>query len=64
MKIPFSVDLSDKVVAITGAGGVICSEFAKSLAACGAKLTKLTKRQADYIGVKVEGPYKSEWYRY
>jgi len=34
------------------------------LAACGAKLTKLTKHQADYIGVSVDGPYKSEWYRY
>jgi adenosylhomocysteinase len=30
----------------------------------GAKLTKLTKQQADYIGVPVEGPYKSEHYRY
>jgi adenosylhomocysteinase len=30
----------------------------------GAKLTKLTKDQADYIGVNVEGPYKSEHYRY
>ena len=30
----------------------------------GAKLTKLTKKQADYIGVKVEGPYKPEFYRY
>jgi len=30
----------------------------------GVKLTKLTKKQADYIGVKVEGPYKSEFYRY
>jgi len=30
----------------------------------GVKLTKLTKKQADYIGVKVEGPYKSEYYRY
>jgi len=30
----------------------------------GAKLTKLTKKQADYIGVPVEGPYKSENYRY
>ncbi|NQU97899.1 adenosylhomocysteinase [Candidatus Woesearchaeota archaeon] len=30
----------------------------------GAKLTKLRKDQADYIGVKVEGPYKSEHYRY
>src|SRR5947209_8084996 len=30
----------------------------------GAKLTKLSKQQADYIGVPVEGPYKSEHYRY
>ncbi|MEX0323207.1 MAG: adenosylhomocysteinase [Puniceicoccaceae bacterium] len=30
----------------------------------GAKLTKLSKEQADYIGVKVEGPYKSDHYRY
>ena len=30
----------------------------------GAKLTKLTRKQADYIGVPAEGPYKSEHYRY
>jgi adenosylhomocysteinase len=30
----------------------------------GAKLTKLSKQQADYIGVPVEGPYKPEHYRY
>jgi len=30
----------------------------------GVKLTKLTKDQADYIGVPVEGPYKSDHYRY
>jgi S-adenosylhomocysteine hydrolase len=30
----------------------------------GVKLTKLTKKQADYLGVPVEGPYKSEHYRY
>jgi adenosylhomocysteinase len=30
----------------------------------GAKLTKLTPQQADYIGVPVEGPYKPEMYRY
>lgn len=30
----------------------------------GVKLTKLTKKQADYIGVKSEGPYKPEHYRY
>jgi len=30
----------------------------------GVKLTKLTQEQADYIGVKIEGPYKPEQYRY
>ncbi|HEY7292304.1 MAG TPA: adenosylhomocysteinase, partial [Vicinamibacterales bacterium] len=30
----------------------------------GVKLTKLTKDQADYIGVPVEGPYKPNHYRY
>lgn len=30
----------------------------------GAKLTRLTKEQADYIGVPAEGPYKPDHYRY
>ena len=30
----------------------------------GVNLTKLSKEQADYIGVPVEGPYKSDHYRY
>ena len=30
----------------------------------GANLTTLSKEQADYLGVKVEGPYKPEYYRY
>jgi len=30
----------------------------------GVKLTTLTAKQADYIGVPVEGPYKPEFYRY
>jgi adenosylhomocysteinase len=30
----------------------------------GARLDKLNKKQADYIGVKPEGPYKSDHYRY
>jgi adenosylhomocysteinase len=30
----------------------------------GVKLTKLSKKQADYIGVGDNGPYKTEWYRY
>ncbi|MGE2720923.1 adenosylhomocysteinase [Mycolicibacterium celeriflavum] len=32
--------------------------------ALGGQLTKLTKEQAEYIGVDVEGPYKPEHYRY
>jgi len=34
------------------------------LAKVGAKLTKLNEKQASYIGVSIEGPYKSESYRY
>ncbi len=41
MNVPFNVNLENKVVAVTGAGGIICSEFAKALAACGAKVALL-----------------------
>ena len=34
------------------------------LASVGAHLTKLTPAQAEYIGVKPEGPFKAEYYRY
>ena len=34
------------------------------LAKIGVKLTELTKMQADYIGVKSDGPYKADTYRY
>jgi adenosylhomocysteinase len=34
------------------------------LDALGAKLTKLSEEQAAYIGVPVDGPYKSDLYRY
>jgi adenosylhomocysteinase len=34
------------------------------LDALGVKLTRLTQNQADYIGVPVDGPYKSDQYRY
>jgi adenosylhomocysteinase len=30
----------------------------------GAKLTKLTQEQADYIGVPIDGPFKAEHYKY
>ena len=34
------------------------------LDALGVRLTKLTKEQAAYIGVDVDGPYKPDHYRY
>ena len=34
MKLPFTVNLTDKIAVVTGAGGVLCSEMAKALAAC------------------------------
>jgi adenosylhomocysteinase len=30
----------------------------------GVKLTRLTQKQADYLGVDIDGPYKPEFYRY
>ncbi len=56
MNLPFKVDLSNKVAAVTGAGGVICGEFARALAACGAKVALLdinfeaVKKVAEEIG--------------
>ena len=56
MELPFKVNLSDKIIALTGAGGVICGEFAGALAACGAKVALLdinfdaAKKIADEIG--------------
>jgi len=34
------------------------------LSKVGARLTELSQKQADYIGVPVEGPFKAEYYRY
>ena len=55
MKLPFEINLKDKVVVVTGAGGVICSHLAKAVAACGAKVALLdlnkdsAQREADLI---------------
>lgn len=43
MKLPFTVNLKDKVVVITGAAGVICSHLAKAIAQCGAKVAILDR---------------------
>ena len=43
MKLPFHVDLSGKVALVTGGSGVLCSQFCKALAACGAKVVILNR---------------------
>lgn len=56
MKLPFKIDLTNEVIAITGAGGVLMSGFAKALAECGAKVALLdineeaAKKYANEIG--------------
>lgn len=56
MRVPFNVDLKDKVVVVTGAGGVLMSEFAIALAENGAKVALLdlneeaAKKYAAQIG--------------
>jgi NAD(P)-dependent dehydrogenase (short-subunit alcohol dehydrogenase family) len=45
MNLPFQIDLKGKVVVITGAGGVLCSMFAKAIAQCGAKIALLDINQ-------------------
>lgn len=46
MKIPFKVDLSDKVVAVTGGAGVMMSDFCRALAECGAKVAVINRTKA------------------
>ena len=41
MKLPFEIDLKNKVAVVTGGGGVLCSSFAKAIAKCGAKVAVL-----------------------
>ncbi len=43
MKLPFKIDLTNKVVIVTGAGGVLMSSFAHALALCGAKVALLDR---------------------
>lgn len=58
MKLPFQIELKDKVVVVTGAGGVICSMLAEALAMTGAKVALLdlneeaAKKSADAIAEK------------
>ena len=45
MKLPFNIDLKDKVCVVTGGTGVICGAMADALAECGAKVAILALGQ-------------------
>mgnify|MGYP006285442383 CR=1 FL=1 len=45
MVLPFQMDLSGKVIAVTGGGGILCSCIAEALGKCGAKVAVLDLRQ-------------------
>jgi NAD(P)-dependent dehydrogenase (short-subunit alcohol dehydrogenase family) len=55
MSIPFNIDLKNKVVVVTGGGGVLCGAFAKALAECGAKVAilDLRKEMADKVAAEI-----------
>ena len=56
---------NEHAVGVTTLSKELDEEVARlHLAKLGAKLTTLSKDQADYIGVPVQGPYKPDWYRY
>ncbi|MBC5580460.1 SDR family oxidoreductase [Anaerofilum sp. BX8] len=58
-KLPFKIDLGGKTAVVTGAGGVLCGGFAKTLAACGAKVAlldlNLEAAQAVAAAIEAEG---------
>ena len=58
MKLPFQIDLKGKTAVVTGAGGVLCSEFAKAIAKTGACVAVLDLNFE--AAKKVEGLQKAQ----
>ena len=43
MSLPYHPDFSGKVAVVTGGAGILCREFCKALALCGAKVAVLNR---------------------
>ena len=56
MKLPFEIDLREKVAVVTGAGGVLCSMFARAIAQSGASvaLLDLNLESAARVAAEIE----------
>ena len=63
MKLPFNIDLNGKVAVVTGAGGVLMSEFAKALAESGAKVALLDINEAAVVIALTRQPLKAHTLR-
>ncbi len=51
MKLPFEINLKDKVAVVTGGGGILCGMFAEAIAASGAKVAILDLREENAVAV-------------
>ena len=54
IKLPLTIDYSNKVVVITGAGGVICGAMARAFAQCGAKVAALDLNENTVNALAIE----------
>ena len=56
MNLPLNIDLSGKVAVVTGGGGILCSSFAKAIAASGAKVAilDLNEEAAKKVASEIE----------
>ena len=54
MKLPFEIDYSNKIVVVTGAGGVLCSLISKAFAKANAKVALLDKDLNSALKVEKE----------
>jgi NAD(P)-dependent dehydrogenase (short-subunit alcohol dehydrogenase family) len=57
MDLPFLIDLKEKTAVVTGGGGVLCSNFAKALSTCGARVAVLDLNKD--AAARVAGEIKS-----
>ena len=58
IKLPLNIDFTDKVVVVTGAGGLICGAMARAFAQCGAKVAALDLNEEAVL--KLANELKSE----